>query len=82
MVSVGPTDNGKETIIVALVKTTPMQFTPREYDRAMRQLPRWRAYFTNGERWEFHARDHAAAMSDAHFWAEFTGRELSALAGL
>lgn len=67
---------------MALIRTEPVQFTAREYDRAIGRLPRWRAYFTNGERWEFNARDHATAMSDAHLWAEFTGRELSALAGL
>lgn len=52
------------------------------YDRAMAREPRWWAYFTNGERWEFSARDMTSAQNDARFWAEFTGRELQAVAGL
>lgn len=54
----------------------------RAYDAAVRREPRWRAYFTNGERWEFNARDMTRAQNDARFWAEFTGRELLAVAGL
>lgn len=68
-----------------MIRVEPPIFTAtdeRAYDRAMSTRPRWRAYFTNGERWEFHADDHAAAWKDAHFWADFTGREFLALAGL
>lgn len=52
------------------------------YDRATAREPRCRAYFTNGERWEFSACDMTSAQNDARFWAEFTGRELLAVAGL
>lgn len=67
---------------MSLVRVNPEVISSTDYDRAVYREPRWRAYFTNGERWEFHAQDHAAAMSDAHFWADFTGRELLAIAAL
>lgn len=52
----------------------------KAYDRAMSTAGTWRAYFANGERWTFKAGDAITAQNDARFWADFTRRELVAVA--
>lgn len=54
----------------------------KAYNDAMSKAPKYRAYFTDGTEWTFKASNMIAAQDDARFWAKFTARELSAVAGL
>lgn len=70
---------------MALSKVTPFIGTDaagKAYDQAMSKAPSYRATFTNGETWVLKASNMIAAQHDARFWADFTGRELSSVAGL
>lgn len=70
---------------MALTKVTPFVGTDtagRALEDAHRKMPTYRAYFSDGSRWTFTSSDPIAAQGDARFWADFTRRELVAVAGL